>query len=163
MCQLKAISDIGERKSWLNDFLQIQLNNLREVKKKAIFMKNMLMQILKLKNRAVDLVDFEKVNLHPGDWVRVRSKKEIKITLDDQKKYKGCRFLREMYKHCGKTYRVFKTVDYFFDESRQKMCKCHDTVILDGAICSGKLRLHKCLCDRNCFFFWQTAWLEKIE
>jgi len=163
MCQLKCISEIGKRNSWMNSFYQLQVKKLSKAIRNAIFIKNKFMRIMQLKKKIVNLADFEQTKILPGDWVKIRSKKDIRKTLDDQKRYKGCRFMREMYKHCGKTYKVLKVVDYFFDEARKKMCKCQDTVILDGAICNGKQRLYKVNCDRNCFFFWQTAWLEKIE
>jgi len=162
MCQLTNISDLGKKNSWINNFLQMQVKILSKAKRNTIFIKNKFMRILKLKNKIVNLVDFKQTNIRPGDWVKVRSKDEIRRMLDDQKKYKGCRFMREMSEHCGKTYKVFKVIDYFFDEARQKMCKCRDTVILEGVVCSGRQRLYKVSCDRNCFFFWQVAWLEKI-
>ena len=163
MCQLTCISDIERKNSWINNFLQMQVKILSKAKRNTIFIKNKFMRILKHKNKIVNLVDFKHTNIRPGDWVKVRSKYEIRRMLDDQKKYKGCRFMREMYEHCGKTYKVFKIIDYFFDEARQKMCKCRDTVILDGVVCSGRQRLYKVSCDRNCFLFWHVAWLEKIE
>lgn len=162
-CQLTCISEIGKNNSWINNFLQMWIKILRKAKKNTIFIKRMFMRILRSKNQIVNLVDYEQINVCPGDWVKVRSKKEIRRMLDDQKKYKGCRFMNEMSKHCGKAYKVLKAVDYFFDEARQKMCKCRDTVILDGVVCSGRQRLYKVSCDRNCFFFWHLAWLEKVE
>ena len=141
----------------------MQVKKLSKVKRNTIFIKNKFIRTFKLKNKNVNLAGFEQTNILPGDWVKVRSEKEIRRTLDDQNKYNGCRFMREMYRHCGKTYKVLKVVDYFFDEAHQKMCKCRDIVILDGVVCSGRQRLYKVRCDRNCFFFWHLGWLEKVE
>jgi len=104
----------------------------------------------------------EKREIGPEDRVRVRSKKEIRSLLDEEGKYGGCRFMRGMYEHCGNSYRVLKDVDFFFDEARQKMVKTKGLVILEGANCSGQQRFYFNRCDRNCFFFWHKAWLEKI-
>jgi len=99
----------------------------------------------------------------PGDRVIVRSKKEIQSMLDKEEKLDGCRFMRGMYKHCGKTYRVLNNVDSIFDEARKKMVRERQLVILDGATCSGVQRLFVNTCDRNCFFFWHKAWLQKVD
>jgi len=167
MCQLTCIFDIGEKNSWINNFLQIRVKILRKTKRNTIFLKNKLIRIFKMKTKTVKLANYGQAdssfNIRPGDWVKVKSKGEIRKILDDREKYKGCMFIDEMYEHCGKTYKVFKIIDYFFDEARQKMCKCRDTVILEGVVCSGRQRLYKVSCDRNCFFFWHVAWLEKIE
>jgi len=163
MCQLKYISEIKKENSWINNFIQRQFKKLSKVKTNIISIKNKFMLIFEIKNNNINWAGFEKPNIHQGDWVKIRSKKEIQRTLNDRNEYRGCAFMREMYKHCGKTYRVLKFVDYFFDEARQKMVKSRDTVILDGAVCSGKQRLHLVNCDRNCFFFWKIVWLEKVE
>ena len=102
-------------------------------------------------------------DIRPGDVVRVRSKNEIRKLLDTEGKTRGCSFTHEMYQYCGRKFRVLKAVESFFDESRQKMCRCRDTVILEGALCSGRQRLYFMKCDRNCFFFWKTDWLKKAD
>jgi len=163
MCQLISISGLGKRNFWINNFLQMRVKILRKLKRNTIFFKNKFFRILNPESHAPNLVDSGQANIRPGEWVKVRSKNDIRRTLDDREKYKGCRFEYEMYEHCGKTYKVLKVIDYFFDEARQKMCKCQDTVILDGVVCSGRQRLYKVSCDRNCFFFWRVVWLEKIE
>jgi hypothetical protein len=66
-----------------------------------------------------------------------------------------------MYEYCGKEYKVIKKVDYFFDETKQKMCKCNGIFLLDGAYCTGKTA-YLALCGRNCFYFWQASWLKKV-
>lgn len=136
---------------------------LRKAKRNTIFLKNKLITILGLKGQTINSSNSVQAGIRPGDWVKVKSKDEIRKILDDREKYKGCMFIDEMDEHCGKTYKVFKVIDYFFDEARQKMCKSRDTVILDGVVCSGRQRLYKVSCDRNCFFFWHLAWLEKVE
>jgi hypothetical protein len=45
----------------------------------------------------------------------------------------------------------------------QKLIKCSNVVLLEDVICSGRRTLHNVRCDRNCFLFWHTAWLEKCE
>lgn len=101
--------------------------------------------------------------LSDGDIVRVRSKEKILQGLDPFNKMEGCLFMNQMWEYCGKKFKVLKLINNFFDEFKQKMCKCRDTVILDGVVCSGRQRLYSVSCDRSCFFFWHTAWLQKVR
>ena len=98
--------------------------------------------------------------LKPGDVVRVRSKQEILSTLDGWRRYRGCRFMEEMWKYCGGEYRVLKRVNHILDEKNVKLRRCKDMVILDGLICGGSWPFKEC--DRSCYFFWKEAWLEKV-
>jgi len=163
MCQLTSISELGEKNSWLNNFFQLRVKVLRKAKRNMIFLKNKLVSSIKFKSENKNLKNPTLAKVNPGDLVRIKSKSEIKRTLDEREKYKGCLFIDEMYEYCGKSFKVLKVIDYFFDEAQQKMCKCRDIVILDGVVCSGRQRLYKVRCDRNCFFFWHLGWLEKVE
>jgi len=97
-----------------------------------------------------------------GDLVRVCSKKDINNSLDNWRRYKGCSFMDEMYQYCGRTFKVLKVVRNFYDEVNQRLVKCRDVLILEGVICSGRRTLYREKCDRNCFLFWHTVWLDKI-
>ena len=161
-CQLKNIHNIRTENSWLNNLFQIRIKTLWYLKKTAIILKNKLRRYM-LQSKKELSVKYELSQLKAGDFVKVHSKKEITTTLDDSGGTKGCMFTPEMYKHCNKIYKVLKTIDYFYDEVKQRMCKCKDLVILEGIVCSGRRRLFKQSCDRNCFNFWHAAWLKKID
>jgi hypothetical protein len=162
-CQLTYIDEIKRKNSWINNALQTRVKILRPAKRKAIFLKNKLFHILLRKGKTGNTVILDQPTINPGDRVKVRSRKEIRNMLDDYEKYKGCLFIDEMYEHCGNTYNVLKTANYFFDEAKQKICKTKDTVILEGVVCSGRQRLYQVSCDRNCFFFWHKDWLGKVD
>jgi hypothetical protein len=162
-CQLTCIDEIKQKNSTIDNLLQTRVKILRPGKRKAIFLRNKLLHILKPKKNRENTLSPDQTIINPGDIVKVRSKGEIRSMLDDHEKYKGCLFIDEMYEHCDKTYKVLKTASYFFDEAKQKMCKGKDTVILEGVVCSGRQRLYSVSCDRNCFFFWHKAWIEKIN
>lgn len=154
MCQLQFIDEIEQKNSWLNDKLQFSIRKFRWYKR-IIFRNRYSANSMSKISR----VDPDQIRL--GDMVRVRSETEIRQTLDGLRKTRGCTFQTEMFNHCGKEYRVFKEVGYFFDESKQKICKCNDIFLLEGSYCNGKTAyLHPC--NRNCFYFWQTSWLEKV-
>ncbi|MFW6149156.1 MAG: hypothetical protein ACOC6D_04790 [Atribacterota bacterium] len=101
--------------------------------------------------------------LKPGDIVRVRSKEEIRQTLDKKNKLDGCFFMDEMWQYCGTQQRVLRRVEGFFDEAGLRMFKTRDIVLLEGLNCSGKVSYFETRCDRFCYYFWKEAWLEKIE
>jgi hypothetical protein len=68
-----------------------------------------------------------------------------------------------MYEYCGKELRVAKVVNRFFDEARWRMLKAGNMVLLEGVHCDGSSISDTQGCDRMCFYFWRTEWLEKIE
>lgn len=100
--------------------------------------------------------------LASGDWVRVRSRAEIQQTLGPDARCGGCAFLEPMTRYCGGEFRVARRVERFFDEARWRMLKCRNTVLLEGVYCDGSGHPDTRGCDRLCFFFWRTEWLERI-
>ena len=105
----------------------------------------------------------EAPELKAGDLVRVRSAELIQSTLDEKGGHRGCGFGLGMYQYCGKELRVAKVVNGFFDEARWRMLKARNMVLLEGVYCDGFGSVEAQGCDRMCFYFWRTEWLEKIE
>ena len=154
MCQLQYVDEMGEKNTWLNDKVQFSIRKFRWYRKR-------ILQSLHRVENTSNISQLNQAQIQPGDTVRVRSKPEIKRTLNRFRKTRGCTFQLGMYEHCGKEYKVLKKVSYFFDEAKQKMCKCNDIFLLEGACCTGKTA-YLAPCGRNCFFFWQSSWLEKV-
>lgn len=101
--------------------------------------------------------------LSAGDRVRVRSSDEIRRTLDASGSVKGCAFGAGMYQYCGRELRVARVVHHFFDEARFRMLRARSMVLLEGVHCDGSGLPDTRGCDRMCFYFWRTEWLEKLE
>jgi hypothetical protein len=101
--------------------------------------------------------------LREGDWVRVRSAEEIRKTLDSTGSYRGCGFGSGMFQYCDREFRVVRVVGRFFDEGRGRMLKSRNMVLLDGIHCDGASSPDTLGCDRMCFYFWRTEWLEKVD
>lgn len=99
--------------------------------------------------------------LRPGDIVRVRPMEEIRSTLDNWNKLKGCSFLPEMEGFCGTRQQVRKRIDRFLNETDYLVKKCNGIVILENVFCEGTADFGPC--DRTCFFFWREEWLEKTD
>ena len=90
-------------------------------------------------------------HLQPGDFVRVRPREEIALTLDPFKELKGCAFLEYMWQYCGTTQRVLKPLERFLDERDYKVKKARGIVLLEGVLCQGTPVFGRC--DRCCHLF----------
>jgi len=161
MCQLEYINELGQECSWLENTYANLRKKLIKIYIRVRFLKRSTQARFFTINKRRVLQNLEPPQIYPGNIVKVRLKNEIKSLLDIHGKYKGLPFMDEMYNYCGKEYKVLATVDYFYDESKQKLCKCKDTVILEGAFCSGKRWLYLKSCDLKCFFFWHKDLLKK--
>ncbi len=102
------------------------------------------------------------LRLQPGERVRVRPAEEIRKTLDEEGKFRGTLFTRDMWQYCGREMVVFKRVNMFLDERTNKIRKIRNTVLLKDAYCSGERAFGE-RCDRSCFLFWKEIWLERVE
>lgn len=106
-------------------------------------------------------VDSAAKGLKPGEWVKVKTREEIRATLDPFKELKGCAFLEEMWQYCGSTQRVLQRVERFLDERDYKVKKTSGIVLLTDVICHGTPVFGRC--DRGCHLFWREEWLEKLD
>ncbi len=102
------------------------------------------------------------LNLEPGEWVRVRTKKEIRETLDKHGMNRGLVFTVDMLPYCGGTYRVLRRLDNMILEPSHSLIHVKDTVILENSICRG-CHILKGGCPRENYNFWREAWLERIS
>lgn len=161
-CQLGSFGRIEQKNTWHNNILQYRVNIFWPAKRKAFLLKNRLRNLLGLKLTIREKHHTANSDIRPGDIVKVLEITEIKSLLEDINNNKRCIFLDEMYKFCGKEYVVLKEVEYFFDEVKNKMCRCNNIYMLKGVTCSGSKRLYSVKCDRNCFFFWHKDWLIKL-
>ena len=162
MCQLVYMGELGQKSSWLgNTYGNLRRKLIRSYMRALFF-------ITKIVTRRVPetkdsfLQNLDPPQIYPGDVVRVRSKDEIKSLLDSSGKYKSCPFMDEMFNYCEKEYKVLAGVDYFFDESKQKLVKLRDIFVLEGTHCSGKRWLYLRSCDLRCLFFWHKDLFTKV-
>jgi hypothetical protein len=105
------------------------------------------------KNSAGDL------NLQAGEWVEVRSRKEIEATLDAQSCNQGLRVEPEMVRHCGRRYRVASPLRKIIAEETGQMVTLRNTVILEGVACEGICLLN---CPRANLLYWREIWLKRV-
>jgi hypothetical protein len=106
----------------------------------------------------------ERLDLQPGEFVRVRSPEEIEATLDNKGMNRGLSFDREMLRYCGQTMRVKARVNQIIDESTGRMIHIRrDAIILEGSVCTGECSTGRWFCPREIYAYWREGWLERVE
>jgi hypothetical protein len=95
--------------------------------------------------------------LRPGDWVRVRSRAQIRGTLDRSGALGGLAFGGEMAEDCGKILQVERRVERIMDERNGRIRSVRNTVLLRGSLCDRYLG-----CARGMPILWREAWLERV-
>jgi hypothetical protein len=102
-----------------------------------------------------------KLDLRPGDLVRIKSKEEIVSTLDTTNHNRGLSFDGEMSNYCGRTARVRARVNRLIEESTGEMVDINsDCIILEGVVCAADY--HR-FCSRAIYPYWREIWLEKLD
>lgn len=95
-----------------------------------------------------------------GDTVRVRSLADIRATLDAQGCINGMPFMPEMERYCGRTARVFRSIDKAYDYGKSKQMRRLDgCVLLCGWHCDGSAHDG---CQAGCYLIFNVAWLERV-
>jgi hypothetical protein len=104
-----------------------------------------------------------RLDLQPGERVRVRSREEIMATLNTKQRNRGMWFDVEMVAYCGGEYRVLRRVTQIINERTGKMMQLPgDCIILDGVVCKGYLSRNRLFCPRSIYPYWREIWLERV-
>jgi hypothetical protein len=110
------------------------------------------------------LIPVPALGLQPGEWVEVRSRREIEATLSPEGKYRGLWFDREMLPFCGKRFRVRQRVSRIIDYQTGRLIELKsDCVKLEGVTCSGDLSLGRWFCPRAIYPYWRECWLRRVD
>jgi hypothetical protein len=105
-----------------------------------------------------------RLDLQPGELVRVKTYKEILATLDPSNKNRGLYFDAEMVPYCGKVYRVLKRVTRIIDEKTGKIQEFKNPcIILDGVVCEARYSECRLFCPRSIYSYWREIWLERVS
>lgn len=103
------------------------------------------------------------LNLQAGDWVRVKSYREILATLDSKNRNRGLYFDAEMVPYCGRTFRVLARVTRILEEKTGKMQEFKNPcIMLEGTVCQSRYSECRLFCPRSIHAYWREIWLEKI-
>jgi hypothetical protein len=99
--------------------------------------------------------------LQAGDWVEVRSKEEILHSLDKNGRLDELPFMPQMFRYCGRQFRVFKRAHKTCDTisgkylGRRLSNAVHLDLRCDGQAYGG--------CQAACLIFWKEAWLKPVN
>lgn len=103
-----------------------------------------------------------KLELEPGELVKVRGYQEILATLNEDSCNRGMYFDPEMVVFCGGTYRVLDRVRQIINEKSGKMMQMkNDCIILDGVVCQACYAKNRRFCPRSIYPYWREIWLER--
>lgn len=101
----------------------------------------------------------QRLDLQPGECVTIRSRKEIRQTVDRDARNRGLSFETEMTPYCGRSMRVERRVDHVIDDWTGRMLQIRTPcIVLEGAACHG---LYHGLCTRRTDTYWREIWLER--
>lgn len=104
-----------------------------------------------------------KLDLQPGEWVRVKPYKEILATLDTSNKNKGLYFDAEAVPFCGGTYRVARRISKILDERTGKLIRMkNESIVLEGVYCKARYSTCRMFCPRGIESYWREIWLERV-
>jgi hypothetical protein len=105
-----------------------------------------------------------RLDLKPGEWVRIKAQAEIEDTVDQHGKNRGISFdPNEMAPYCGSTVRVQRSVTQIVDELTGKMVHMKQPcIMLEGVTCNGINSAHRLNCPRKTSSYWRELWLERV-
>jgi hypothetical protein len=102
-----------------------------------------------------------RIDLQPGELVRIKSKDEIEKTLNANLLNRGLGFDAEMTRFCGRTARVARRVERIIDERTGRMLHMRNPcIVLEGIVCEGAYSVN---CPRSIPAYWREVWLERVE
>jgi hypothetical protein len=104
-----------------------------------------------------------KLDLQPGELVRVKSHEEILQTVSTGNKNRGMYWDAELVPYCGGTYKVLKSVTRIIDERTGKMQEMKNPcIILDAVVCQARYSPCRMFCPKAMYPYWREAWLERV-
>ena len=104
-----------------------------------------------------------KLNLQPGEMVRVKSFEAVRDTMNSKCRNRGLSWDAELVPYCGGEFRVHARVKRLIDERTGKMLSLKsEPLILEGVFCQARYSEHRYFCPRSTYTFWSETWLERI-
>jgi hypothetical protein len=105
-----------------------------------------------------------RLDLKPGEMVRVRALPEILETVDEALRNRGMGWHAEMVRMTGRTFRVAARLEKIVNEKTGKMIHLkNDVVILEGGVCFAQY-INNCrrFCPRAVYHYFREIWLERV-
>jgi hypothetical protein len=104
-----------------------------------------------------------KLDVQPGELVKIRSYEEILTTIDETGLNRGMSFDAEMVPYCGGTYRVLDRVNKLINEKTGTMQHLrNECVMLENVVCLACYSKYRRFCPRSIYPYWREIWLERV-
>lgn len=104
------------------------------------------------------------LDLQPGEWVVVKSPKQIAATITPNGFNRGMRHDPEMLKYCNERFRVQARVSRLIHEKTGKMTTMKTPCIqLENVYCRAELTEKRLGCPRASSTYWREIWLERVD
>jgi hypothetical protein len=105
-----------------------------------------------------------RLDLKPGEYVRIKTQAEIEQTLDKDGKNRGLWFdPEEMASYCGRVVKVRKSVTKIIDEATGKMLHMKwPCIMLEGVVCKAGYASCRLNCPRAIPSYWRELWLDRV-
>ncbi len=104
-----------------------------------------------------------KLNLQPGELVRVKSHEQILQTVDTSNRNRGMYWDAELVPYCGGTYKVLKRVTKLIGERTRKMQEMKSPcIVLDSVVCQARYSSCRLFCPKGMYPYWREIWLERV-
>jgi hypothetical protein len=106
-----------------------------------------------------------RLDLKPGEYVRIKAQTEIEQTIHKNGKNRGLYFdPEEMAPYCGRVVKVRKSVTKIIDEPPGKMLYMKQPcIMLEGVVCKAEYASGRLNCPRAIPSYWREIWLDRIE
>lgn len=106
----------------------------------------------------------ECLNLEPGEWVQVKSERQIIETLNKRGFNRGLHFSPDMRRSCGKRYRVKARIERIIMDNTGRMRPLQNTVWLDDVACGCSYNgFGMGGCSRCEITYWREIWLNRCD
>jgi hypothetical protein len=106
-----------------------------------------------------------RLQLEPGEYVRIKSQMEIEQTINQKGKNRGLTFdPEEMAPYCGRVVKVRKSVTKIIEEHTGKMLLMKEPcIMLEGVVCNAEYARCRLNCPRAIPSYWREIWLERAQ
>ena len=106
-----------------------------------------------------------RLDLKPGESVRIKSKDLIEQTLDKNGRNRGLTFdPEEMAPYCDRVFKVRSSVNTIIDEQTGQMLHMKQPcIMIEGVVCNAKYVRLRLNCPRAIYSYWREIWLDRAE
>ncbi len=141
---------LGPILSWLYDRLQSALGGIPYPRRTGTIAKG-------------QSTPTSELGLEVGDWVRVKSFKEILSTCNVENRNRGLYFDAEHVPYCGRVHRVQMRVAQIINENTGKMMQMKNPcIVLEDVYCRSRYSDCRMFCARAIHLYWREIWLERV-